>query len=741
MAAENQQQISSDDTIDVGQLLQTVVKNKRLIMICILLAVFVAALYLRMTRPVYSVDGLIQVEDKQDASNLLLGSFTNISGLASGLVGDKSPADTEIQLLKSRFVLGKVIQNLNLNILVSSDQDRWYRRLIHKHVQHIEYSNKGVGYSADGMTFQIQKFEIPDSLLGKTFELTFLPKGRFSLRLIRESEIEGFENQPLIMGTIGQLLSVTLVDGNQLQFAIQGSINNGLGSVELTKNTLLQSVKDVESKLLINEKGKDTGVIALAFQGTDRNLIVSTLNEIMQVYYEQNVARRTQDIESTLSFLHEQLPKSKQELEDSETKYDDFRKKNNTVDISKEAELLIAQSVDLKTKKIELEQQSAMLNQRYTSNFPLLGQINAQMASLDQEDKNLEARISAIPDLQHQYLQLYRDVEVNMALYTSLLNNYQQLKITRAGKIGNVRILDWALRSDLPIKPIKIMILLLSLILGGIVSMVLIILKSIVFSGVKDTSIIEARTGLSVLATVPRSIPQRDMFRRKQKVRLIAKEDSEDLAVESIRSLRTVVHFSATKAKNNIILFTGSSPEVGKSFLSANFAVVCAQMGKSVILIDGDMRRGHLKKYFSLMKVQGLADYLKNPSMDFEDVCQSTSVEGLDFVAKGNTPVNPAELLLGERFRVLMDDLSQKYDYVIIDSPPVLAATDGVVISRMAGMTLIVARYAQTHLRELELTLARLSQAGASVEGIVFNDVQSGNGYGYQYAYQYRAHK
>jgi tyrosine-protein kinase Etk/Wzc len=244
-----------------------------------------------------------------------------------------------------------------------------------------------------------------------------------------------------------------------------------------------------------------------------------------------------------------------------------------------------------------------------------------------------------------------------------------------------------------------------------------------------------------VIATVPRSQSQRKMFsQRSKKVYLIAKEDPEDLAVESLRSLRTLIHFSLSKSKNNVILITGPSPEIGKSFLSVNFAVICAQMGKSVILVDADMRRGHLNKYFNVLNKAGLADYLKG-NLEFADLCQQTAVNGLHFIPKGNSPTNHSELLLSPRFPSLVNELSKRYDYVIIDSPPVLAATDAAIIARTAGMTLLVARYAQSHLREIELSIDRLSQVGTFVEGIIFNDVQSTVGYGYQYAYQYRSNK
>jgi tyrosine-protein kinase Etk/Wzc len=213
------------------------------------------------------------------------------------------------------------------------------------------------------------------------------------------------------------------------------------------------------------------------------------------------------------------------------------------------------------------------------------------------------------------------------------------------------------------------------------------------------------------------------------------------MAIESLRSLRTVVHFAV--AKNNIILITGPSPAIGKSFIAANFAAIMAQMGKSVVLIDADMRRGHLHQFFELNRGLGLSEYLQGKEHSIDTLCHKTEIDGLDFINTGTIPPNPAELLLNERFNTLMDELSRSYDFVLIDSPPLLAATDGVIIGRKAGLSLMIARYGHTDIKELELATSRLIQAGVSVQGVVFNDIQQGSGtsYGYQYGYQYRSSK
>lgn len=737
MTAVNQQHVSDREAIDLGEMFRTILSQWKLMVLCVMTTLSLAVLYLRMTPTIYSVDGLVQIENSQSSTAGLLSG----NGL-TGLVDVKSPADTEIQLLKSRFVLGQVVRNLNLDVGVSSDYDRWYQRLMNPVKQKVSYEKEGVGYSINGHSFLISKFEVPEVLVDHSFELKFVAKDRYTLTLLN-TDVPGFADQSVIKGVVGQLLTVP-VGASALQLLIQSQTDNtDLASIYLSKKSLLRSVQNLNDNLFISENGKQTGILSLVYQGADRNYLVQTLDEIMRVYLEKNVLSRTEETQSTLVFLEKQLPKLRSQLETSESLYNKFREKNNTIDPTKEAELLLEQSVALKTKKIELEQQNVMLSQKYTSSFPLIGQIQAQVDAIDQNAKELEQRVVGIPELQRQYLQLYRDVQVNTVLYTSLLNSYEQLKVVKASKVANVRILDQALKSANPIKPRKSLILLFSVFAGLVISAVLMVLKSFIYSGVKDSDQIEAQTGLSVLATVPRSLSQRKLFLGVNKKKgLLALEDPEDLAVESLRSLRTQVHFSAAKDYNNIILITGPAPGIGKSFISVNFAAVFAQMGKSVVLVDADMRRGHLGSYLNIDKNLGLADYLIGDQYALDEVCTSTSVDGLDFISKGTTPLNPAELLLTERFQDLMNELSQKYDYVIIDSPPILAATDGAIIARVAGMALVVVRYGETHMRELELTLARLSQAGASVQGVVFNDViANGTAYGYQYAYQYRATK
>src|SRR5690606_36308557 len=196
-------------------------------------------------------------------------------------------------------------------------------------------------------------------------------------------------------------------------------------------------------------------------------------------------------------------------------------------------------------------------------------------------------------------------------------------------------------------------------------------------------------------------------------------------------------------ASNNVIALSGPAPEIGKSFIAVNLATILAQGGKRVLVIDGDMRRGYLHKYFNAEVQPGLAELL-NHQNNYGDVGQSASVENLFCVTRGKSPVNPSELLSTAHFKAFLGQAAASFDHILIDTPPVLAVTDGIIIAQYAGVNLLVARHAKTQTKELEITVNRFEQANVKVNGVILNDVQKANGgysYGYNYAYAYTANK
>ncbi len=195
------------------------------------------------------------------------------------------------------------------------------------------------------------------------------------------------------------------------------------------------------------------------------------------------------------------------------------------------------------------------------------------------------------------------------------------------------------------------------------------------------------------------------------------------------------------EARNNVLMISGASPNAGKTFVSTNLAAVIAQTGKRVLLIDTDMRKGYTHKLFNVPNEDGLSDLLSG-KIDVTRTIKTVLPIGFDFISRGMVPPNPAELLMHRRFEELIDWANQNYDIVILDTPPILAVTDPAIIGHYVGTTLLVARFEQNTVKEIEVSFKRFEQSGVIVKGCILNGVvkkaSSYYGYGYShYGYSY----
>lgn len=723
------QNSQTEDTIDLKELFFSLIAQWKLIALCMILSLICALLYLRTTPDTYAVDALVQVEDSKGASAALLGDL-------SSMIEQKSPAQAEIEILKSRLVLGTVIDRLHLDLKISATDDSFWNRLSKRHQYDVVYSPQSVRFKDNQKSFDIRELNIPNYFKDKELLLSFNQKN-YTLTDLETDQVvfSAPLNQSSTLQSEYGLWKVAIYSQDQFDRRYM-----------LQKQTLPAAMQSLLSDYSVAEKGKLTGVLGLNYQGHDKQHITQVLNAVLVAYNQQNIERRSAETAQTLGFLEAQLPKLKQQLDVAEREFNRFREKYNTVDVTKESELYLTQSVALETQKSELEQRVAEASAKYTAEHPVMQQMQAQVAAINKRIAALNGTLKRLPELQRQYLQLFREIEVKQQLYTGLLNSYQQLQISKAGEIGNVRIIDTAVEPIEPIKPKKLQILVLALFLGAFLGTLLALLRNMLRSGIKDSSQIENELDLPVYATVPRSPIQESrvqLLKKKKNIPILAVKNSDDIAIESLRSMRTAIHFALSSAKNNIIMISGPAPELGKSFISINLATILAQSQKRVLLIDADLRRGYMHKYFNYDTQPGLAEYL-NGQQPLESIVRNTEVENLSIMSRGKSPSNPSELLGTAKFAEMLQDLSSQYDHILIDTPPVLAVTDGIIISQYAGVNLVIARYAKTQMKELELTINRFEQAGVKVNGFILNDIQreaGGYGYGYNYAYAYKADK
>lgn len=712
---------SDDDAIDLSSYLDFLLDNRRMIAGIALVVTLLGIAYALIATPIYQANILVQVEDSASSSKNILGDLSSVFDL-------KTASTAEMEILRSRFVLAHAVDNARLAIDVRPK----YFPVIGKGIarRNRELSEPGLfgwgGYVWGAEQADVSVFNVPESLENKRFVLTAQGKEAFRLTLADEGIV--------VDGRVGTLVKTKTQHG-EIEVLVQ-RLDAQPGAVFFLKRLPeLEVVEKLQSALSIAEKGKQSGIISVSLDGADPVKTAATLNEIGRVYVGQNVERKSEEAEQSLAFLDKQLPVLKQSLESVEAKYNSLRNSRGTVDLGEEAKSVLKQSVMAQNRLEDLRQKRDELLTRFQEGNPIVVAVNQQMRTASAELESINAKIRKLPSVEQDVFRLTRDVKVNTNLYTSLLNSAQQLRLVKASKVGNVRLLDQAVKPLQPIKPKRAIVVSLAALIGLFLGVAGAFIRKSLFGGIDDPHAIEQRLGLTVSATVPHSKVQEQLYSqiksKAKKISVLAQDDPSDHAIESLRSFRTSFQFSMLDAKNNIVMVTGPTPGLGKSFISVNFAAVLAGTGKKVLLVDADLRKGYLHRYFGLERKDGVSDVIVS-RIDASQATHRDVIENVDFIATGNLPPRPAELLAHRNFSEFLQRISAQYDYVVIDTAPVLAVSDALVVAPYVGAIFNVVRGSLSTLGEIEEAVKRFKQAGAEVNGIVFNDLKPSAGrYGY----------
>lgn len=725
------------DDIDLMALLFAILRGWKIIVFFAVLGLVIGVLYSRYVNPTFKSDALIQIEENSKGVAALGADISELVG------SEVSKAQAEAELIRSRMILEPVVSLLHLRIRLSDPNIGTLDRIKSNSTATQINKPEGVSLKTKDGEVEISQFNVSQEYLNQSFSLMRSETG-FVLS-------NGFED---FKGEIGQPQQFRGTDG-QIQITVNNLPADGY-SINLTKQSLQMTTERLNSALSVVEKGKQTGIIQLSMTGSNQQQTSLILKQIVLSYIDQNQSRGSEETTKTISFMETQIPTLKKRLEDSEAIFNEFRKKYGTIDVAKEAELLLTESSQIEVQLNELKLKKADLTTYYTEEHPLVIQINDQLAVLNARRQEIDNTIAGLPEIQREFLQLSADTTINREIYLTLLKNYEQLKIVKAGQIGFARIIDLPISTHRAIAPKKLQIIILAMLLGAMLGTMLVLLKNMLRNVVKDPERIEAKTGVSVVATIPRS-PLLTRLRKDKNApnRLLAYADSNSLSYEAIKSLRTSLMFGMPTAEQvaqraKVILITGESPGVGKSFISANLTEVFAQLDKKVLIMDADMRLGELHKMFSMNQDNGLADYLSqhdNTSLQGNTVSSgelshfihSTGIDNIDFMPRGEHPRNPASLLSNSRLNGLMKELGLRYDYIIIDTPPILAASDAMILAQYADKVLMVTRYDNSIEGQLVYAVNQMNKANIEVDGIILNDVQQGimSKYSYHYSYAY----
>lgn len=695
---------------DLAHLVGQLIDHRWIIIAVTAFFLLIGTLYSLLATPIYSADALVQVEQK--SPNTVLNQL-----------GELPPAPasaTEVQILQSRMVIGKTVEDLGLDILVEQN----FLPVIGQGLSRM-MGNKPAEIAVSRLT-------LPDAWGENTLEVEV--EGP-------DSYIVSKDGDELFKGKINQL-----ENQKGVTILVSGIDAEPGTSFTITKLSELAAIKMVVGNLAIADKGADTGVLGLTYKGENPEQISKVLNQIINNYLMQNIQRKSAEAQNSLEFLEHQMPQVRTKLDEAEDKLNTYRRNNESVDMSLEAKSALDSSVSVQTQLNELTFREAEVSQLFKKDHPTYRALLEKRKTLEDEQKKLNQKIGQMPQTQQEILRLTRDVQAGQEIYMQLLNRQQELRISKASTVGDVRIIDHAATGAKPVAPKKAMIMLVSLILGLLVSVGLVLLKALFHHGISSPDQLEEH-GMNVYASVPLSEWQRKkdaeaLLKRgvsnKQDPHntLLALGNPTDLSIEAIRSLRTSLHFAMMEAKNNVLMITGASPGIGKTFICANLATLVAKAGQKVLFIDGDMRRGYTHELLGASSKVGLSDILSGRKPFTPELIQHGDY-GFDFIARGQVPPNPSELLMHSRMNELLEWANKNYDLVLIDTPPVLAVTDATIIGKLAGTSLMVARFETNTLKEVDFSYKRFAQNGIDIKGVILNAVvrRAANAYGYGYDY------
>ena len=708
---------TNEEELDIGRYVEVLTANKWLIAAITLVVFAGGVIFATLQRPVYEGNMVIQVEDTSSTSG------KGILQEAGGLVDVKTPAGGEIEILRSRMIASQAAEATKLYIVAGPRYvpyiGGWMAR------RSTGLSNPGFlwleGYVSGQEKILVGQFDVPTRFEGALYMVTAKEDGKF--------ELSGPGIVRPVTGTVGTILRTSTTEGG-LELLVTDLAGKPGATFNLQRLAKLPTTIDLQNSLSVSERGKNSGIISVSLQDVDPHKLTHLLNAVGQQYVKQNVERKAAEAQKTLSFLDVQLPAFKKQLEASEEAYNRYRNQKGVVAISDEATALLNQAVDRQKQLFELQQRRLDLESRFTSAHPMVQTLDAQIAALKGEMGQLQERIKNLPAIQQEAVRLERDVKVNTELYQSLLNNALQLRLVKEGKVGNVRVLDEAVPPMVPIKPNRKVIVGAALALGLFLGVVAAFVRNaFVERRIRDPHEVEANSGLPVFSSIPLSANQEAIAKRRLSgatgVRLLAIENPDDPAVESLRSLRTAMQFAMLESPNNRVLITGATPGVGKSFVSANFAALMAAAGRRTLLIDADLRRGHTHQYFGLQRHGGLSELIAG-SLTIQQTIHRQVVPSLDFLATGQLPPNPSELLVSDSFKTVLERLSEQYDLVVIDAPPVLVAADSSTVAVHTGTVLLVARSDLTTMGEIKESTRRMAMSGKSATGVLLNAMNLG---------------
>lgn len=756
--------LESDDTINIREEIEKYVMHWKWFALGVILALVLAFLYLRYSTPQYNVSAVILIkDDKKSGASAELAAFEDLGILG----GTGQNIDNEIEIIKSRRIIGDVIKSLELNILYFTKGRIKETEVYLNAPIKIRFSNKN-HYRLDSV-FTLTK--VSDSKFELFSELGE-SKGLFSFEESIQSDLGNFK----------------VSERN-----IEKRFDNN-ASVKIVVTSLNKLIDSYKKKLSIASVNKKSSVVNLSLNDAVKQKAEHFLDSLVSLYNQDAIYDKNLGANKTRIFIDGRLKLVKNDFDNVNLQLKDFKTINELTDIQAESELGLKSIVDNNKSIIETSIQLSLAKSLYTdlvnntspnnllaSNLGLedvtiaasIGEYNKlvqnkiqllrtaselnptvinltnqitgvksslikslnnskkgielTLEQLNKEGQRIRAKISGVPIQELELGKIKLQQEITSELYSYLLKKKEETAISLAVTVPNAKIIDKAYGSNTPISPKRRIIYLAALLLGGLFPFVIIYLKNLFDTKIHTKKDLEDNLSIPFLGDVPKS---------EEKSKIVIGADARSSTAEAFRLIRTNLDFILMnkKGKSSTIFITSTTSGEGKSFISINVAASLALSGKKVLLMGMDLRAPKVTEYLGIPDRKGVTNYITNEELSLDDlIFKLEDYDNLDIISSGVVPPNPAELLMTKRVENLFTIVKEEYDYIIVDTAPVNLVTDTLLIAKYADMFMYVARANYLDKRLLAVPQSLYNEKRLPNMAMILNATDPKRSYGYGY--------
>ena len=762
------------DEIDLKAIFETLRRYKLSILLSAVFFFIAATVYAYFKPNVFMASTSIELQ----AENYWGSRSTDFMTQAFG--GGEANLDNEQLIITSRFVAQKALDYLDIGTRYFTSSG--LRKIELYRDAPFVVKTLFIDERAEGLMIKL----IPDGPDGFMLEIT--PPSEWSFRgFLRKLGILPALKQETITyrgaHKFGETITTPWFKIVIDRFA---ELNGKKYSFSITPNEKMWGV--IQSGLRTSMPTKMGSIITLSYEDNSALRAKEIVNAVAKAYMDQEIDQKTAEADQTLKFIDQQLDAIDKALKASQSNLEKFKQTNIVVDISEKASIATEKLSDYESKLQELDiEQNVLTNLQefmknnedisgiaigtegfanenlskmiaelkqktierktllveYTELHPdvvkltevirslrtsILFTINNTLTVIAQQKQSLtkivndyKSSLEALPEQEQKLANLTRSAMVNEKIYSFLLEKRAESSILRASTVSKTRVIDVALQPNIPIKPKRSLIAIVGLILGLIVGIAFAFLRDFLDNTIKSKEDLERLTHIPLYGMIP--------LNKGKKIGSVF--------YEAFRALRTNLEFMRTDKTYKTVVVTSTVSGEGKTTVAANLAAILSKGGKKVVVVDLDMRRAKLSEYFELHNDIGVSTLLSRRNT-LEEVVQHSQEEGVDIIAAGPVPPNPSELIMSDYAKELMQQLRERYDYVILDTPPVGLVTDAAILMHRADVSLLVIRDSYSK-KEFVKGLDRfVREHKIDHVGLILNGANLERNYGYGYGYGYK---